>query len=414
MPNYDYRGLDRSGKLVTGQIAEDDERAATVRIRGLGVFPTEIKPAGNGQARAAKAPPRVRTASGRTGFGGRVGAGDLTIFSRQLANLVGSGISLMRAFTALTEHTENQRLKAALLGMRHEVEGGKALWEALAANRGIFPPLYINMVKAGEAGGQLATVLEWLADYLEKEQARRIQIRSALAYPTLLVTVGSLAVFLLVTLVVPRFVSIFQEFEQALPVPTVVLLGISGFMAHWWWAILCSVGAVAFGFREYSRNPAGRLRLDLLKLRLPLLGKLAMKSAVSRFARTTATLLKGGVTLMDSLAVVREVLGNEVLALAVDRVREGMREGESFAGRLRETGVFPPLLTHMVGVGEETGDLQNVLLTVANSYDIEVDAALKSIVSLIEPVIIVTVGGVIAFIILAMLLPVFQINLLGG
>jgi len=320
----------------------------------------------------------------------------------------------MRTFFALTEHTENPRLKAALLEMQRDVEGGKALWEALAAHRGIFPPLYVNMVKAGEAGGQLATVLEWLAEYLEKEQARRIQIRSALAYPTLLVTVGSLAVFLLVTLVVPRFVSIFQEFEQALPMPTVVLLGVSGFMAHWWWAILCIVGAVFVGFREYSRNPAGRLRLDLWKLHLPLFGKLALKSAVSRFARTTATLLQGGVTLMDSLSVVREVVGNEILARGVDRVREGMREGESFAGRLRETGVFPPLLTHMVGVGEETGDLQNVLLTVANSYDIEVDAALKSMVSLIEPVIIVTVGGVIAFIILAMLLPVFQINLLGA
>jgi len=192
------------------------------------------------------------------------------------------------------------------------------------------------------------------------------------------------------------------------------MLGVSGFLTRWWWLIIGSLALIVIGFREYGRSPRGRLVVDGWRIKIPLFGKLGLKSAVSRFARTTATLLKGGVPLLDSMVVVREVVGNEVLARGADAVREGMREGESFAQRLKDTGVFPPLLTHMVGVGEETGDLQGTLLTVANSYDVEVDASLKSLVSLLEPLIIITVGGTIAFIIMAMLLPVFQLNLAAG
>jgi len=409
MPSYTYRGLDNVGKPVAGQLTAEDERTALVRVKAMGVFPTDLNAVREGKpsARSISSLAWTRLTKGVSG-------GDLTVFSRQLANLVAGGLPLMRTFAALTEHTENPRLKAALERMQQDVSGGKALWEALETHAGIFPPLYVSMVKAGEASGQLPTVLQWLADYLEKEHARRIQIRSALAYPTLLVTVGSLAVFLLVTLVVPKFVTIFEEFEQALPMPTVVMLGFSAFVSRWWWCIFLAIGSFVLGLRVYSRTLRGRLQVDRLKLRLPLFGKLGLKTATSRLARTTATLLHGGVPLFDSMAIVREVIGNEELARGADQVRIGMREGESFAARLREAGVFPPLLTHMAAVGEETGNLESVLLTVANAYDIEVDAAVKSIVSLLEPVIIVSVGAVIAFIILAMLLPVFQINLLVG
>jgi general secretion pathway protein F len=213
--------------------------------------------------------------------------------------------------------------------------------------------------------------------------------------------------------IVPRFVAMFQEFGQALPLPTVMLVALSTFLMHWWWSIALTIVTVTICTKVYGKTPAGRLRFDALKLRMPLLGKINMKSGVSKFARTTATLLHGGVTLFDSMNIVRDVVGNEVLARGADRVREGMREGESFAARLKESGVFPPLLTHMAAVGEETGDLQGVLLTVSDTYDLEVDATLKSMVSLLEPIIIVLIGSVIAFIILAMLLPVFQINMMG-
>ena len=411
MPNYTYRGLDGSGKHTTGQMTADDERTALAQIKARGLFPTDLKVARGGQVRAE---PRTASVLSKLATSGRIGAGDLTVFSRQLANLVAGGLPLMRTFAALAEHTENPRLKAVMSRMQQDVRGGKALWEALSSHPKVFPPIYVSMVKAGEASGQLAVALQWLADYSEKEQARRVQIRSALAYPTLLVTVGFAAVFLLVTLVVPKFVTIFEEFEQALPTPTVILLGFSGFVAAWWWLILLAAAGAVVGMRQYARTPGGRLRVDCWKLRAPVFGKLSLKSSVSRFARTTATLLQGGVSLLDSMTVVREVVGNEELARGVDQVREGLREGESFAHRLQEASVFPPLLTHMVGVGEETGDLGSVLLTVANTYDVELDAAIKGLVSLLEPLIIVTVGGLIAFIILAMLLPVFQINLLAG
>lgn len=377
----------------------------------MGLFPVDVKIGrdgqGSGQASQAATLDRLKV-------GGGIKGSDLTVFSRQLANLVSGGLPLMRTFAALTEHTENPRLRSVMQRMQQDVQSGKALWEALDAHPRIFPPLYVSMVKAGEASGQLSDVLQWLADYLERDQARRLQVKSALAYPTLLITVGMISVFLLVTFVVPRFVAIFEEFDQALPLPTVIMLGVSGFLTQWWWAIIGSVACVIIGAKEYARTPIGRRHTDGLKLRAPLFGKLVLKSAVSRFARTTATLLKGGVPLLDSMIVVREVVGNEVLARGADAVREGMREGESFAGRLRDTGVFPPLLTHMVGVGEETGDLQGTLLTVANSYDVEVDSSLKSLVSLLEPLIIITVGSTIAFIIMAMLLPVFQLNLAAG
>lgn len=319
----------------------------------------------------------------------------------------------MRTFAALTEHTESAGLRSVLIKMQSEIKGGKALWEALAEFPKVFPPLYISMVKAGEASGQLPSVLQWLAGYLESEQQRRNQIRSALAYPMLLAGVGTITVVSLIIFVVPKFTSMFEEFGQALPLPTVILIGLSSVFAHWWWLVAALIIGSVAGVKTYRRTPSGRLAFDALSLRLPLLGKLNLKSAVSKFARTTATLLQGGVPLFDSMTIVRDVVGNQVLANGTDAVREGMREGGSFAARLKESGVFPPLLTHMAAVGEETGNLQEVLVTVADAYDVEVEATLKSIVSLLEPVIIVLIGSAIAFIILAMLLPVFQINMMG-
>jgi type II secretory pathway component PulF len=405
MPNYSYQGLDRLGKQVTGQISADDSKTALMQVKTLGIFPTEVKPARQGASKSRRLVPVKKI--------GRVSSGDLTIFSRQLANLVKGGLPLMRTFSALTEHTENPSFKIVLERMQQEIKGGKALWEALESYPAIFPPLYVSMVKAGEASGQLSSVLVWLAGYLEKEQAQKNQIRSALAYPALLMVVGSLTIISLIIFIVPKFISMFQEFGQALPMPTIILVGVSGFLLHWWWALLIFGFAVVSGAKAYGRTPAGHLNYDILRLRLPLLGKLNLKSAVSRFARTTATLLQGGVTLFDSMAIVREVVGNEVLARGADHVRDGMREGQSFAARLKESGVFPPLLTHMAAVGQETGDLQGVLLTVADAYDVEVEATLKSVISLIEPIIIVIIGSLIAFIILAMLLPVFEINMMG-
>lgn len=406
MPQYTYTGLDKSGKQIRGEIGADDGHSALLRVKALGIYPTDIK-----ISREASAAHSNHVKNGNTS--GKVRNSDLTIFSRQLANLVKGGLPLMRIFNALSEHTENASFRTVLDKIQEEIKGGKALWEALNEYPKVFPPLYVSMVKAGEASGQLSSVLNWLAGYLETEQLRRNQIRSALAYPALLTVVGALTIIALVIFIVPRFVSMFQEFEQALPMPTMVLIGLSNILLHWWWAILATVLACVFIGKSYVKTSKGRYAYDALNLRLPLIGKLNMKSTVSRFARTTAILMQGGVTLFDSMNIVRDVVGNEVYARGVDQVREGMREGHSFSSHLKESGVFPPLLTHMAAVGEETGDLQGVLMTVADTYDVEVETTLKSVVALLEPIIIVVIGAGIAFIILAMLLPVFQINMMG-
>ena len=403
--SFTYRGLDETGKTIRGELVAENVHSAAVLLKSQGLFPTEV----------TAAPERAATSGSLWGaLSGRGMAADVTILTRQLATLVGGGVPLMSAFAALTAHTENPRLRVVLERGQEDVRRGKALWEALAASPEIFPQLYVNMVKAGEASGQLAAVLSWLADYREQEQARRLQIRAALAYPTLLVVTGMLAIVLLVTLVVPKFSAMYQEFGQALPLPTVVLLAVAGWLAHWGWALAVGLALTWFGLRRYAGTMSGRLKVDRWRLRLPLIGKLLIKAAMSRFARTTAILMQGGVPLLDALAIVRDVLGNEELARATDRAREGMREGERFGERLQETGVFPGFLTHMIGIGEETGDLRNMLVTVADTYDVEVNATLKSLVSLLEPVIIISVGAVMGFIILSMLLPIFQIDLLGG
>jgi len=406
---FTYRGLDNAGATVRGELTADDAQSAIAALKARAIFPTEVKSAG-GNAAAVQAAP---VASGGM-FSGRNLTADISIFTRQLANLVKGGVSLMPAFAALSAHTENPRLRVILERMQSDVHGGKTLWEAMAAHPSAFAPLYVNMVKAGEASGQLAAVLDWLAEYQEKEQSRRMQIRGALAYPILLSCAGAIAITLLIVLVVPKFAAMFAEFNQALPLPTIVLLGTASFLGHWGWAVLLGIVLAVFGFTRYARTPGGKLKVDNWRLHVPIFGKLLMRSAMSRFARTTATLLRGGVPLLDALAVVRDVMDNEVLAHATDRAREGMREGERFGERLQQTGVFPALLTHMIGIGEETGDLQSMLLTVASSYDIEVETTLKGLVSLLEPIIIITIGSLMGFVILSMLLPIFQINVLGS
>lgn len=403
---FSYRGLDQQGRHSHGQVTADDLPHAIAQLKARQLFPTALTPARDGA--------RSEVGGVRTGFFNRPPTEAVAMFTRQLSNLVGGGVPLMSAFSALTGHTEHPQLRQALDNMQQSVRGGQALWEAMNAQSGIFTPLYINMVKAGEASGQLAAVLTWLADFQEHDQARRLQIRSAMTYPILLLVAGTLAITVLLVVVVPKFTGMYAEFGQALPLPTVILLKTTGLISHWGWILLLAIVLLVVGLKRYASTPRGRLVVDGWRLHLPLLGKVTVKAAMSRFARTTATLLHGGVPLLEALVVVRDVLDNEVLAQATDTARAGMREGERFADRLQQTGVFPPFLTHMIGIGEETGDLRNMLQTVASSYDIEVETTIKSLVSLIEPLIIMVIGGIMGFIILSMLLPVFQINLLGG
>jgi type II secretory pathway component PulF len=355
-------------------------------------------------------PTRVATVPSRRRR--RVSFQDLTVMTRQLASLVGGGLTLMQSIDALIEHTENERLASALMQIREELRGGGTFAEALTKHPHLFSPLYVSIVRAGEVSGELPRVLNWLADYMEREQTRRTQIRSALAYPILLSIVMVIALSFLLIFLVPRYAALFAEMGQSLPLPTQILLAVSGFLVRWWWAIGSGIVAIVYAYRLVRRTPRGRWVTDAWKLRLPVFGRLHLKSAVGRMARALSVLLLGGVSVLEALAVVRDVIGNEVLAQALDEVRQRVREGERLADHLRRSGVFPPLLTRLAAVGEETGSLPQALTTVADTLDLEVDSSLKALVALLEPALILSLGIVVGFVVISLLMAVFQLNAL--
>jgi general secretion pathway protein F len=355
-------------------------------------------------------PTRVATVPSRRRR--RVSFQDLTVMTRQLASLVGGGLTLMQSIDALIEHTENERLASALMQIREELRGGGTFAEALTKHPHLFSPLYVSIVRAGEVSGELPRVLNWLADYMEREQTRRTQIRSALAYPILLSIVMVVALSFLLIFLVPRYAALFAEMGQTLPLPTQILLAVSGFLVRWWWAIGSGIVAIVYAYRLVRRTPRGRWVTDAWKLQLPVFGRLHLKSAVGRMARALSVLLLGGVSVLEALAVVRDVVGNEVLAQALDEVRQRVREGERLADHLRRSGVFPPLLTRLAAVGEETGSLPQALTTVADTLDLEVDSSLKALVALLEPALILSLGIVVGFVVISLLMAVFQLNAL--
>jgi len=406
MPTFRYVAVDTRGVTHTGTMTEQDARTVAERLREQQRFPAQIIAL---PTQAEKASPAAK--SPRWQWSRGVSGRDLTLFSRQLSNLVKGGLPLLRSFNALIDHTENLRLRRVLIQVRDDIHAGSSLWEAMAKHHKVFPGYYVHMIRAGEASGELPAILQWLADLLETDQQKRTQIRSALAYPKLLLGVGLVAVFFLVTFLIPRFVTLFAELGQSLPLPTVVVLAVSGFLAHWWWLLIVGILALWAGGRLWTSTPRGRLIWDNLRLRIPIFSRLSMKIAVARFARMLSILLRGGVPILTALEVVRDVIGNEVLAQDVDAAREKVREGAGLATHFRESGLFPALLTNMIAVGEESAELESALMTVAETYDVEVETSVKALISMLEPTIIITLAVIFGFIIVSMLLPVFQMNL---
>jgi general secretion pathway protein F len=341
---------------------------------------------------------------------GRVKQRDLSILTRELATLISAGLPLDRALSVLSSLTDKEELKRTVGQILRAVQQGKSLAEALAEYPKIFPPLYVNMVKAGEVGGFLDTVLQRLAEYLERAQEVQDEIKSALAYPVILVIVGGVSVFFMFTYVLPKFAVIFADLGSALPAPTRLLLAISHGLRSYWWALpLVGVGAWV-GMRQYLATPQGRFTWDRLRLRVVVLGPLLLKREVARFARTLGTLLKSGVPLLQGLEVVEAVVGNLMISRALKEVRVGVREGQGIAGPLGRSGVFPTLALQMVSVGEETGRLDEMLMRVAEYYERETYNQLRRLVSLVEPLLIVLMGLVVGFIVMAMLLGIFSMN----
>jgi len=407
MPVYAYKGLSEQGRAVSGIIDADNPKGARLKLRKSGVFPTDLT------EEERKRPATAETAEGGLNFGRyfeRISPDELALLTRQLATLVGAGLPLVDCLSALIEQVETARTKRILSQIREQVTEGVALADALKAHPRIFTDLYVNMVRAGEASGALDLVLVRLADYTEKYAALRDKVRSSLTYPTFMAVFGSIILFVLLSYVVPKITKMFSEQGGTLPMMTIILLSISGFMQQYWWLIAGTIIAIIISIRLSIRTPAGRLRFDRYVLAMPYFGKLVKKVALARFARTLSTLLTSSIPLLHSLDIVKNVVSNSVLSAAIDEARSSIREGQSIAPPLKKSGLFPAMLVHMIAVGEKSGELEQMLSRAADAYDREVESSVTALTSMLEPMMIVFGGAVVLFIVLAILLPIFDMQ----
>jgi len=398
MAQFSYTALDRSGKQVTGQLAAENPEEVKRRLRDMGYFPSQI-----GEAAQVTL---VRQARERR----RISATDIVIMTRQLADMTAARLPMFRGFSVLIEQAPPGALRETLTQIRDDIQQGRPLSEALAEHPRYFPDLYVNMVRAGETSGHLDAVLLRLADFLEKSMTRRSQVISALLYPAVLITVAIAAVAFIIGFLVPKLSQLFADMEATLPLVTRILLGIADVVAASWWGLLIAVLVLVLTLRWYARTEPGKDALDLLALRVPLMGPVWHKMAVSRLARTFGTMLAGGVPILTSLEISGNAVGNRPMSRAVATAREEVQQGTAVAAAFEHTGAFPPLLIHMAGVGEETGQLPDMMARVADSLDFEVDSTLGRLTTLLEPFVIVVMGVIVGFIVLAVLLPIFQIN----
>jgi type II secretion system protein F len=396
---FQYIALTPDGQRRTGRIEAETRTEALARIRELGQQPVQL------HVEEAEAPAAAPTRRAR-----RITSSDITAFTRQLADLTLAGLTLDRSFTVLAEQAENKSLEALIETIQTEVRGGAALSQALERHPRSFPPMVVNMIRAGEMSGQLGEVLERLAQFAEREQTRRAQIVSAMVYPAVLLLVAASTLVFLLTFVVPRLSGVFADLGAELPLPTRMLLAITGALTSGWWAILGAGALLWLGLRTYRRTEAGAYQIDRLTLRLAVVGKVWRKVVVARFARALGTLVAGGVPILEALRVAGQAAANRTLIRAAGELEERVKGGETISIAMRATGQFPPVLIHMTAVGEETGDLPRVLLRVAETLDGEAEIAMKRLTTLIEPMIVIFMGGFVGFVVLSILLPVFEAN----
>jgi general secretion pathway protein F len=399
MPVFVYRAADRRGQTIDGVMEAPDARSVVERLHRDAYYPIRVSP--HAERRGWLAMPAS----------GRIRQRDLLAFTQQLATLFEAGVPLDRALEIQAQLASNARLRAIVTDLLNTVRGGGSLSDALAKHHPRpFSRLYINMVRAGEKGGVLEVTLRRLAEFLESRAAFTEAVVSALAYPLVVTTVGAGAIVFLLTFVIPRFASIFADLKQTVPLPTQILLALSAGVREYWWVAVVFAFAAILAWRVWTGTPEGRLAWDRWQLRLPHVGALRAKIETARFARTLGTMLKSGVPVIGSLAVVAEMMSNQILARAVERVSDSVKRGRTIAASLAEHPQFPLLAVHMVRVGEETGRLEEMLLKTAETFESDVRTELKRFIGLLEPAIILTMGVLVAFIVVAMLLAIFSIN----
>lgn len=399
MPQFRYKVKKGPDATLDGVIEADSQRAALQRLREMGCFPLSIEEVGAEPARTS-----VREALRR------IKLSDRNVCLRQLANLVESGMPITRALNTLVEQTENPRLVAVLQQIRDDVQKGAPLADALERHPRVFSAMFTNMVRAGETGGMLEEVLWRIVAFAEQEEELRGKAVSAMIYPAFLLVIGSLAVFILVSFVFPKFVVIFRDFNTHLPWPTVVVMALCEFMGRFWWAVLAIVAAAGTGITSYVRTRAGRKRWHTLLLHIPVVRSVVQRYEMAKFARTLGTLLDNGVPVLTAIRVTVDTLTNAAIAEETERLHGRVLQGDSISDGLRQTRYFPPMVVNMFAVGEESGRLGAVAKRIADAYDQEVDRAVKALASLFEPLLIVIMGIVIGFLVIAMLLPMLTLS----
>ena len=409
MPVFEYRGLSESGKPVVGLKEADSPKSLRGLLRKDGVYLTEVVGELDAARAAAGAPP-ARSVDLRQVTRARITTEDVAITTRQLATLLAAGVALVEALTALVDQVEKDRLKRVLSDVKQRVNEGSSLADALAQHQKVFGGLYVNMIRAGEHSGALDAVLVRLADFTESQAKLRQKILGTLLYPAIMVMVGGGILVVLMTVVVPKVTKIFESMQATLPWTTRFLIWSSSTMQRWWFILFPAFFALLVAFVAWTRSPKGKPVWDRKVLRLPIFGGIIRMVAVARFARTLATLLKSGVPLLSAMDIVKAVITNTVLADVVEKSRDAIREGESIANPLRRSGEFPPLVYHMVAIGERSGQLEEMLLSVADSYETQVDVRIGALTSLLEPILIVMMGVVIAFVAFSILMPILQVN----
>lgn len=404
MPAFDYKGIEvASGKSVKGYRDADSPKALRGLLRRDGILLTLATPENE---RKAKAQRDIQLLA----FMYRPSSSDVAVMTRQLATLVRAGVPLVESIGALVDQVEKESLVRVLTALAEALKEGTAFATCLAQHPKVFPPLYVNMVAAGEASGTLETVLERLADFMESQARLKGKLVSALAYPVLMTLIATALVGALMVGVVPKVTSMFESLQQELPWYTSLLIFVSDMLAAYWWLLFGSIGAGVYFFRRWRRTPKGRLTWDRFVLHVPIFGRLNLLVAVARFSRTLSTLLASGVALLSAMDIVKSVLGNAQLEAVVKDAISSIREGESIAEPLRRSGYFPPMVTHMIAVGERSGQLEQMLQNVSRTYEADIETKVTTLTSLLEPLIIVVMGGMVAFIAMAIIMPLVQMN----
>lgn len=404
MPVYEYMALDKAGKSLNGIIDADSATLARQKLRGTGIFPVEVK--------ETSVRPRDQASRGVTfsTLFKRVKSGELSALTRQLSILLGAGVALVSALEALISQLTNPTFKKIVAEVKESVNQGNSLAFALSKHPKVFSQVYVNMVRAGEASGSLDVVLDRLAEFSEHQEALRGRFRAALAYPIFMCVVGTFILFFLLTVIMPNIMRIFEEMRQTLPLPTVILIGISDFLRAFWWLVVLALGGVVVLLRQLRRSARGQYVWDEMKIRLPILGPISRKMAMARFGRTLGSLLQSGVPLISALQIVRNIVNNQPIAEVIDRAVDEIQAGKSLASPLSQGRWFPPLTVQMVAVGEQSGELEKMLHKVADVYEAEVESHIMSATSMLEPAMILAMGLVVGFIVVSILLPIFEMN----